>query len=335
MSRLPNQQREALSPKLADLPEPRKNTKSNSSFLLWLKSWKRTFQQEKYLYLLAMPGLLFFIIFKYVPLWGLTLAFTEYSPYLGLLKSEWVGLKHFQNFFANPDFWLLFRNTIAISFLNIAFFFPMPIIISLLLNELKNLSFKKWVQTAIYLPHFLSWVVIVGICFLTLSGSGIVNKLIAESGGQPINFLTNADTFWAMLTAQTIWKETGWGTIIFLAALAGINPELYEAARMDGANRWRQTLSVTIPGIKGTIIILLILRLGQVLDIGFEHIYLMSSSTVTEVADVFDTYAYRVGIQNGRFSFATAVGIFKSVVGLILVVSANRLAKKFGEEGVY
>jgi putative aldouronate transport system permease protein len=333
MSALPDQPRSAVSAN--DLKRPRQTKQASNRFLLWLKSWKPTWKQEKYLYVLALPGLLYFIIFKYIPLWGLSLAFTEYSPYLGLFKSEWVGLKHFQSFFANPDFWLLFRNTLAISFLNITLFFPMPIIIALLLNELKNVTFKKWVQTAIYLPHFLSWVVIVGICFLTLSGSGIINKLAVDSGGQAINFLTNPQTFWGMLTAQTIWKETGWGTIIFLAALASINPELYEAAKIDGANRWKQMLHVTIPGIKGTVIILLILRLGQVLDIGFEHIYLMSSSAVTEVADVFDTYAYRVGIQNGRFSFATAVGIFKSVVGLILVLLANRAAKKLGEEGVY
>ncbi|TVY07585.1 ABC transporter permease [Paenibacillus cremeus] len=300
-----------------------------------MKSWKRTYQNEKYLYVLALPGLLFFILFKYVPLWGLSLAFTEYSPYVGLLKSQWVGLKHFESFFSNPDFWMLLRNTLAISFLNIIFFFPMPIILALLLNEVRSTAYKKWVQTAIYLPHFLSWVVIVGICFLTISGSGIINKLIVDAGGKAIPFLTNADYFWGMLTLQTIWKESGWGTIVFLAALAGINPELYEAARMDGANRWRQTIHVTLPGIKTTIVILLILRLGQVLDTGFEHIYLMSSSAVTEVADVFDTYVYRVGIQSGRFSFATAVGIFKSIVGLILVVGANRLAKKFGEEGVY
>ncbi|KIL38112.1 sugar ABC transporter ATPase [Gordoniibacillus kamchatkensis] len=293
-------------------------------------------KRDRYLYLLILPGLLFFFIFKYVPLWGLLLAFKNYSPFLGFWESDWVGLKYFREFFTSPDFGLLFRNTMAISFLNIVFFFPVPIILALLLNEARLLMFKRFVQTVIYLPHFLSWVVIVGICFLLLSqGTGLVNNLIVQHGGKPVPFLTEPGYFWAMLTAQSIWKEAGWGTIIFLAALAGINQELYEAAKVDGANRWQQMLNVTLPGIKSTIIVLLILRLGQVLDVGFEHIYLMTSSPVSSVADVFDTYVYRLGIQNGRFGYATAAGIFKSVVGLVLVVAANRLAKKFGEEGLY
>lgn len=302
----------------------------------WLSGWAAAVKRDKYLYAMAAPGLLFFIIFKYVPLWGLLLAFQNYSPYLGFWNSEWVGLKYFNEFFANPEFLLLFRNTMAISLLNIAFFFPIPIVVALLLNEVRKLAFKKLVQTVIYLPHFLSWVIIVGICFLIFGqGTGIVNQLIKSNGGHSIEFLTNPDLFWGMLTAQSIWKEAGWGTIIFLAALAGINSELYEAAQIDGANRWQQMLNVTIPGIRSTIIVLLILRLGQVMEVGFEQIYLMMSGPVAHVADVFDTYVYRVGIQQGRFSYATVAGLFKSVVGLILVISANRLAKKFGEEGLY
>lgn len=292
--------------------------------------------REKYLYVLALPGLLFFLIFKYFPIWGLALAFQNYSPYLGFWGSEWVGLKYFYDFFTNPDFLLLFRNTMAISLLNIMFFFPVPIVLSLLINEVRSLKFKKTIQTIIYLPHFLSWVIIAGICFIILGQSdGIINKIIVELGGQPIGFLTEPNYFWGLLTAQSIWKEAGWGTIIFLAALAGINQDLYEAAQIDGANRWKQMLNVTLPGIKSTIIVLLILRLGQVMEVGFEQVYLMMSSPVSHVADVFDTYVYRTGIQNGRFSYATVVGIFKSVVGLLLVVMANRLAKKFGEEGLY
>ncbi|MWV42764.1 ABC transporter permease subunit [Paenibacillus sp. HJL G12] len=302
----------------------------------WLKEWGVALRRDKYLYLLAAPGLLYFLIFKYVPLWGLLIAFKNYSVFLGFQASEWVGLQYFADFFSNPDFGLLFRNTMAISFLNILFFFPLPIILALLLNEARNMAFKRFVQTVVYLPHFLSWVIIVGICFLIFSqGTGIVNNLISDAGGKPIPFLTEPNYFWAMLTAQSIWKEAGWGTIIFLAALAGINPDLYEAARVDGASRWKQTIHVTLPGIRSTIIILLILRLGQVMDVGFEQIYLMMSAPVSHVADVFDTYVYRLGIQNGRFGYATAVGIFKSVVGLVLVVLANRLAKKFGEEGLY
>lgn len=302
----------------------------------WLQDWQVALKRDKYLYMMAAPGLLFFLIFKYVPLWGLLLAFQNYSPYLGFWDSEWVGLKYFHEFFANPDFLLLFRNTMAISLLNIIFFFPIPIVVALLLNEVGKLAFKKVIQTIIYLPHFLSWVIIVGICFLILGqGSGVINQLIVEFGGKKIEFLTEPNLFWAMLTAQSIWKEAGWGTIIFLAALAGINSELYEAAQIDGATRWQQMKNVTLPGIKSTIIVLLILRLGQVMDVGFEQIFLMSSGPVAQVADVFDTYVYRVGIQQGRFSYATVAGLFKSVVGLILVVSANRVAKKMGEEGLY
>ncbi len=301
-----------------------------------LQSWGRGLRRDKYLYLLALPGLLFFLIFKYVPLWGLAISFQDYSPYLGFWQSEWVGFKYFEQFFSSPDFLILFRNTMAISLLNIVFFFPLPIVLALMLNEVRSLAYKKMVQTIVYLPHFLSWVVIVGICFLIFSqGSGIINNLITESGGKSIAFLTEPNTFWLMLTAQVVWKEAGWGTILFLAALAGINQELYEAAWVDGANRWKKILHVTLPGIRSTIVVLLILRLGQVMDVGFEQIYLMSSAPVAHVADVFDTYVYRLGIQSGRFGYATAVGIFKSVIGLVLVVLANRVAKKFGEEGLY
>ncbi|MGG1513840.1 sugar ABC transporter permease [Paenibacillus oryzisoli] len=310
-----------------------KETRTKQS---WTEAWRIALRRDKYLYLMAAPGLLFFLIFKYVPLWGLLLAFQNYSPYMGFWHSEWVGFKYFHEFFTNPDFMLLFRNTMAISLLNIVFFFPVPIVVALMLNEVRKLAFKKFVQTVIYLPHFLSWVIIVGICFLIFGqGTGVINQLLVEFGGHKIEFMTSPNLFWVMLTAQSVWKEAGWGTIIFLAALAGINSELYEAAQIDGATRWQQMTNVTLPGIRSTIIVLLILRLGQVMDVGFEQIYLMMSGPVAQVADVFDTYVYRVGIQQGRFSYATVAGLFKSVVGLILVVSANRVAKKFGEEGLY
>lgn len=301
-----------------------------------LQSWKSAIKRDKYLYLLALPGLLFFLIFKYVPLWGLAIAFKDYSPYLGFWQSDWIGLKYFEQFFSSPDFLLLFRNTMAISLLNIIFFFPLPIVLALMLNEVRSLAYKKIVQTIVYLPHFLSWVVIVGICFLIFSqGSGIINNLITEFGGKPVAFLTEPNSFWLMLTAQVVWKEAGWGTILFLAALAGINHDLYEAAWVDGANRWKKMIHITLPGIRSTIVVLLILRLGQVMDVGFEQIYLMASAPVSHVADVFDTYVYRLGIQSGRFGYATAAGIFKSVIGLVLVVLANKISKKFGEEGLY
>ncbi len=294
---------------------------------------------NKYLYVLALPGVLWFLIFKYLPMWGILIAFKEYSPYTGFLASPWVGLEHFERFFSNPRFLLLLRNTLMINFLNLVFFFPMPILLSLLLNELRGFAlgsaFKRTIQSIVYLPHFLSWVIIGGITFIFLGMTdGLVNKLLVHAGYNKFEFLTNADLFWGLLTAQSIWKEAGWGTIIFLAAIAGTDQQLYEAARIDGAGRVRQAWHVTLPAIRHVIIILLILRLGNILDSSFDHIYVMTNSAVSDVSDVFETYVFRMGIQQGQFSFSTAAGLFNSVVGLVLVVIANRVAKKF-EGGVY
>jgi len=307
------------------------STNKKSKWRILLSDLRR----DKYLYLLVLPGVLFFIIFKYIPMWGIVIAFQEYSPYLGVLQSDWVGLDHFTRFFSNPDFILLFRNTMMISLLNLVLFFPLPIILSLLLNEVNNQVYKRIIQSIVYLPHFFSWVIIVGISFLLLSDSGIINILMQNVGLHKYDFLTNENTFWGLLVLQNIWKETGWGTIIILAAITAVDTQLYEAAKIDGANRWRQTWHVTLPSIRSVILVLLILRLGHIMDVGFEQVFLMSNGAVSKVADVFETYVYRNGIQNGQFSYTTAVGLFKSVVGLILVILANRLAKKFGEDGVY
>jgi putative aldouronate transport system permease protein len=301
--------------------------------------WKHVLhglRRDKFLYLLIAPGLLFFLIFKYVPMWGVVIAFQDYSPYMGVTGSQWVGFEHFIRFFSNQDFYLLFRNTMAISLLSLVFFFPLPILLALLLNELRNAVYKKWIQSIVYMPHFLSWVIIAGITFLLLSqSSGIINKMLVSLGFAKYDFLTNANSFWILLTVQNVWKEAGWGTIIFLAAIAGVDPGLYEAAKMDGAGHFRQAWHVTLPAIRSVIIILFILKLGHIMDVGFEQVFLMMNGAVSNVADVFETYAYRLGIQQGQFSFSTAVGLFKSVVGLILVIAANKLAKRFGEEGVY
>lgn len=293
-------------------------------------------RRDKYLYLLAAPGILYFMIFKYIPIGGVVIAFQEYSPFKGILHSKWVGFENFERFFSGSEFWKLLRNTMVISVLNLVFFFPAPIILSLLLNEARNSKFKRTIQSIVYLPHFFSWVIVAGITFLLFSQSGgIVNGVIHAMGYSKIGFLTNENYFWVMLTLQSIWKEAGWGTVIFLAAIAGVDPALYEAAKMDGANRFQQMKNITMPAIQNVVITLLILRLGHVLDVGFEQVYLMMNSAVTDVADVFETYVYRMGIQNGQFSFTTAVGLFKSVVGLVLVIAANKLAKTFGKEGLY
>jgi putative aldouronate transport system permease protein len=306
-------------------------TKRKSKTSLWSE-----FKRDKYLYLLVLPGVLYFLIFKYYPMWGIVIAFQDYSPYLGVWKSTWVGLEHFVRFFTNPSFYLLFRNTMMISLLSLVFFFPLPIVLALCMNEVSNKYFKRVIQSVVYLPHFLSWVIIAGITFLLLSQTnGIINILLEYMGYTKIAFLTSESLFWGLLTGQNIWKDTGWGTIIFLAAITGIDSQLYEAAKIDGASRIKQMWHVTLPGIRNVIIILLILRLGHIMDVGFEQVFLMANGAVANVSDVFETYVYRNGIQQGQFSYTTAVGLFKSVIGLALVVWANWMAKRFGEEGVY
>ncbi|WP_420819498.1 ABC transporter permease [Paenibacillus thalictri] len=285
---------------------------------------------------MVTPGLLYFLLFKYVPMWGVLIAFKDYLPFRGFWGSKWVGFKHFIRFFNDPWFWLLFKNTFILAFYNIVFFFPIPILLALMLNEIKFDRFKRALQTAIYIPHFVSWVVVVGIIymFFTTEG-GLVNEWVAAAGGAKINFLLSNDWFRPLIILEVIWKEGGWGTIIFLAALAGVDPTLYEAAKIDGASRIRQLWHITLPAIRSTIVILLILRLGSFLDSGFEQIFLMLNPMNRQVGEVFDTYVFSNGIQQGQFSFSTAVGLFKSVIGLILVGASNYLAKKFGEEGVY
>ncbi|MEK3721237.1 ABC transporter permease subunit [Paenibacillus sp. FSL H8-0034] len=310
---------------------PQSLSKSKSKASLWAE-----LKRDKYLYLLVLPGVLYFLVFKYYPMWGIIIAFQDYSPYMGIFKSAWVGVEHFIRFFTNPSFYLLFRNTMMISLLSLVFFFPLPIVLSLCMNEVSNKYFKRVIQSVVYLPHFLSWVIIAGITFLLLSQTnGIINLMLEYMGLSKIAFLTSENLFWGLLTGQNIWKDTGWGTIIFLAAITGIDSQLYEAAKIDGANRIRQMWHVTLPGIRNVIIILLILRLGHIMDVGFEQVFLMANGAVANVADVFETYVYRNGIQQGQFSYTTAVGLFKSVIGLTLVVCANWLAKRFGEEGVY
>ncbi|MCG7213183.1 ABC transporter permease [Paenibacillus mucilaginosus] len=296
----------------------------------------RDILRDRWLYLMLLPGIAYFIVFKYVPMYGVTMAFQDYKPHLGMLNSPWVGMKHFERFFAEPQFWMLFRNTVLLAVYNLVFFFPMPIILALMLNEVRSGGYKRFVQTLIYIPHFVSWVVVVGIFYLLLTTeNGVLNEIIFRLTGDKIAFLLDPDWFRTMIISQSIWKEVGWGTIIFLAALAGVDLQLYEAARMDGAGRWRQLWHITLPAIRSTIIILLILRLGNFLDSGFEHIFLMLTPTNRDVGDVFDTYVYVKGMTQAQYSYSAAVGLFKSVVGLVLVLGSNWLAKRFGQEGVY
>ncbi|WP_090977045.1 sugar ABC transporter permease [Paenibacillus sp. CF384] len=292
--------------------------------------------RERYGFLLLLPGLLFFIWFRYVPMLGNIIAFEDYSPFKGFIDSEWVGLKHFKRIFEDAEVIRVLWNTLLLSFLQIAFAFPVPIVLALMLNEVKNQRVKRLIQSVVYLPHFLSWVVVVGIVTIFLKTEGIVNKGLSMAFGmEAIPFLQQPGWFMPLIVLEVIWKEAGWGTIIFLAALAGVNPTLYEAAIVDGASRWRQLWHITLPAIRGTIVILLILRLGGVLDSGFTQIFLMLNPFTMDVGNVLDTFVYFKGIQQSDFSFGTAVGLFKGLIGLILILAANKIAKKFGEDGVF
>lgn len=300
------------------------------------KTARKALWKYRYLYLLVIPGTLYFIVYRYIPLLGSVIAFQDYNPFQGFLRSKWVGLEHFYKIFDNRDVIRVLFNTLQLSLLQIAFAFPAPILLALMLNEVRSSLAKRWIQSIVYLPHFLSWVVIAGIATVFLRSEGFVNQLLHSAfGTEPIYFLQTPMFFKPLLILEVIWKETGWGTVVFLAALAGVNAELYEAAVVDGAGRLRRIWHITLPAIRSTVVILLILRLGSVMDSGFEQVFLMLNPYVMEVGNVLDTYVYYKGILQADFSFGTAVGLFKSVVGLILVVLANRLAKRFGEEGIY
>lgn len=298
--------------------------------------WKKRVFRNRYIYLMILPGLLYFALFKYLPMWGLLISFQEYVPTKGMAHSPWVGFRQFHRLFTDPDFWNLFRNTLALFFLNILFYTPVPILLALMLNEVGRTAFKRIVQTIVYIPHFLSWVIVVSITFvmLTLDG-GIVNELLKFFGFHEINFLLEFAYARPIYVIQAIWREAGWGTIVYLAAVSAIDPGLYEAARMDGAGRFRQIWHITLPAIRSVVIVLLILRIGSVIDHSFEHVYLLINSMNRQAMDIFDTYVYTAGVQQGQYSYTTAVGFFKSFIGLLLVMLSNWLARRFGEEGVY
>jgi putative aldouronate transport system permease protein len=292
--------------------------------------------KHRWLYLMMIPGVLYFIIFRYLPMLGNVIAFQDFQPFLGFSGSPWVGLKHFHRLFTEDTFLVLLRNTLMLFLYGFVFAFPIPIILALMLNEVRKQLFKRFIQTVIYLPHFLSWVVVVSLSYLMLTTEGgIINNLLVSLGGNKINFMLDATWFRPLYTIQSIWHDAGWGTIIYLAAIAGVDTSLYEAAEIDGASRLRQIWHITLPGIRNVVVILLILKIGDIMDLSFDHVFLMSNSMNRGVADVFDTYVYNVGILGAQFSYSTAVGLFKSVAGLIMVFLANRLAKKFGEEGIW
>ncbi len=287
----------------------------------YLKHWA--------IYSMIMPGLLFFLVFKYIPLGGSIIAFQDYNVFLGIKGSPFVGMKHFVLLFTYPDLIRVLKNTLLISVYQILFEFPAPIILSLLLNEVRKLMFKRVLQSILYLPHFLSWVIVGGLVISMLSpNGGLLNVLLAPIFGEQVFYMQEPGYFRTILVSSGIWKDVGWGTIIYLAAMTGINPELYESADVDGAGKLRQVFSITIPSILPTIMVLLLLRIGNILDLGFEQVYSMLNPLVRETGEVIDTYVYRIGLQNAQYSYTTAIGLFKSVVGFILLIGANYLSRK-------
>lgn len=309
----------------------RRKKKGGSSSGVVSYVWKK-----KYLYLMLIPAIVYYIIFCYIPMYGVTIAFKDFNPMLGIWKSEWQGFDTFRKLFEMEKFYSVFWNTIRISLIRLVFGFPFPIIIALLLNELRNVRLKKTIQTIIYVPNFISWVVLGGILTSILSmDTGIVNQVIKMLGFEPIGFLTDEKFFVPTMVVSMIWKTFGWNTIIYLAAMTGVDTQLYEAATVDGANRWQKLINITLPCIRSVIVVVLITRIGSLMQAGFEQIFVLYHPGVYGTADIIDTYVYRMGLQEGKFELATAVGLFKSVINFALVVIANKIARMAGEEGIY
>ncbi|MDI4647146.1 ABC transporter permease subunit [Cohnella sp. F6_2S_P_1] len=315
---------------------PLKKKAERTAVLRKRESRRRTVWRNIDTYLLLVPGLLLLLLFKYIPMYGVVIAFQDYNIFDGISASEWVGLTQFRKLMHSSEFMQVFANTLLISIYKIVLLFPIPILIALLLNEIRFTAFKRTVQTIIYMPHFLSWVIISGLFMTILSPSdGLVNSVIQWFGGEPIKFFMDNSVFRSVVVFTAGWKEIGWNAIIFIAALAGIEQEQYEAASIDGASRLRQMWHISLPGLLPTIILMLILRLGIVLDAGTEQILTMYNPTVYESGDVIGTYVYRTGLGKMDYSFSTAVGLFNSVVGFILVVSGNWFSKRVLKRGIW
>lgn len=288
------------------------------------------------LYVMLVFPIAFFVIFRYLPMTNIVMAFKDYNMFKGVWQSDWAGFKWFEKAFASKDFWTSLRNTIMLNFLDLLMGFPAPIILAILLNEVVFYRFKRVTQTIVYLPHFLSWIIISGMAFQLLAPvSGVINQFLAKLGAGPVEFLGDKKLWVCTYVVLGLWKEVGWNAIIYLAAIAGINTELYEAAEIDGAGRFRKIWHVTLPGIRSTIIVLLVMNLGRILGIEFDRPYSLQNTSVMDVADVISTYVYRVGIRGLQFSLTAAVGLFQSVVCVIFLLTANAIAKKFGERGIW
>lgn len=287
------------------------------------------------LYVMAIPGIIFFIIFKYIPLAGAVIAFKDYSVFKGFIDSPWVGLKHFKTIFYYPDFIRVFSNTITLGFLKIVLVFPVPVLLALMINEIRKSDLKKGIQTALYIPHFLSWVIVSGIVFDLFSLSGLFNIVIGWFGFEPVLAMQESAYFRPVYVISSIWKDAGWGTVVYMAAISAIDPQLYESAMMDGASRIKQIRHITFPLLLPTVVVLFLLEIGNFLDLGFDQVFNLITPMTYSVGDILDTYVYRTGIQQAQYSFATAVGLFQSVIGFILVYMFNRLSRKVSDEGLW
>lgn len=292
-------------------------------------------KSNKNIYIMLVPVLLFYLIFHYKPMYGAIIAFKDFSPMLGIWKSPWIGFEHFTEFLGSYNFWSVLRNTVLLSLYDLIFGFPAPIILALLLNEIRNALFKRAVQTITYMPHFISLVVICGMVKEFTAADGIINDVLAYFGGERISLLLKPEYFRTIFVSSGIWQHVGWASIIYLASLTSIDNEQYEAAMIDGAGRWKQLIHITIPGIMPTIVIMLILRLGQVMNVGFEKVILLYNPMTYDTADVISSYVYRKGLQEFSYSFSSAVGLFNSVINFCLVLSSNWISRKLNETSLW
>ena len=297
--------------------------------------WRARLLRDRSLVLMTLPAVLLLLVFNYVPLFGVVTAFQEYDPLSGVSGSPWVGFYQFERLFGDPLFWGAVRNTLYLSFVQLILFFPVPIALALLLNSVLSERIRNFIQSVVYLPHFFSWVLAITIFQQMLGGAGALNHFLRNNDIGTWDIMTNADTFALLVSAQVIWKEAGWGIIVFLAALAAINTDLYEAAAADGAGRWRRLWHITLPGLRGVIVLMLVLRLGNALTVGFEQFLIQRYAVGHDTADVLDTFSFYFGIATNDYSYGAAAGLFKSVISLLLIWGANKLAHAFGEDGLY
>ncbi|HEX6685306.1 MAG TPA: ABC transporter permease subunit [Candidatus Limnocylindrales bacterium] len=292
-------------------------------------------RRDAILVALMVPALVWLLVFPYGALFGNVIAFKDYVPFLGVWQSPWVGFGHFERLLGDPRFWDAAANTVSISVLQIVFYFPAALGLALLLHSLAGATVRRWVQSVVYLPHFITWVIVVALFQQMLSGTGVLNGWLTGAGLEPVHIIGNPDAYKPLVIFQYIWKECGWGTIIFLAALYQVDDQLYEAAAMDGAGWWRRLWHVTLPAIRPVMVLLLVLKLGEILSVGFEQFYLQREAVGPEAGEVLDTFVFFTGFSGGDLGYAAAAGLFKGVVGAVLIYTANRVAHRLGEQGIY